>query len=77
MDTPELQATISKGRGISQRVRGLDDSVAKILPEISVSNGRLVTREQCAQLCGRGVVVELLLVPVESLRQVRYWTIAL
>ncbi|TFA99562.1 hypothetical protein CCMA1212_008577 [Trichoderma ghanense] len=77
MGTPEFQAALEKGRGIYQRARGLDDSVTKILREIGVGKGRLVTREQCAQLCGRAVVVELLLVPVECLRQVRYWTIAL
>ncbi|PTB62068.1 hypothetical protein BBK36DRAFT_1130070 [Trichoderma citrinoviride] len=77
MGTPEFQAAFEKGRGIYQRAWGLDDSVTKVLEEIGVSKGELVTREQCAQLCGRAVVVELLLVPVECLRQVQYWTIAL
>ncbi|KAL7919281.1 hypothetical protein ACQKWADRAFT_315830 [Trichoderma austrokoningii] len=60
MGTPEFQTAINKGRGIFQRARGLDDSVAKTLKEIGVRKGRLATREQCAQLCGRAVVVELL-----------------
>ncbi|KAH0494693.1 hypothetical protein TgHK011_008284 [Trichoderma gracile] len=77
MGTPEFQAATVQGRGIYQRARGLDDTVARILKDIGVSKGRLVTREQCAQLCSRAIVVELLLVPVECLRQVRYWTIAL
>ncbi|KAL7807168.1 hypothetical protein V8C44DRAFT_337873 [Trichoderma aethiopicum] len=77
MGTPEFQVVVDKGRGIYQRARRLDDSVTKVLRETGVSKGRLVTREQCAQLCGRAVVIELLLVPVECLRQVRYWTVAL
>ncbi|KAJ4855454.1 uncharacterized protein T069G_11012 [Trichoderma breve] len=77
MGTPEFRAATEKGRAISQRARGLEDSVAKILKEVGVREGRLVTREQCAQLCRRAVVVELLLVPVECLRQIRYWMIAL
>lgn len=77
MGTPEFQAAVAKGRGIYQRARGLDDAITKVLRETGVRKGRLVTREQCAQLCGRVVVVEPLLVPVECLRQVRYWTIAL
>jgi hypothetical protein len=39
--------------------------------------GGCVTQQQCAQLCECAVVVELLPVPVECLRQVRYWAIAL
>ncbi|KAK1238467.1 hypothetical protein MKX07_006613 [Trichoderma sp. CBMAI-0711] len=77
MGTPEFQAAVKKGRGIYQRASELDDAVTKALKDIGVRKGRLVTREQCAQLCSRAVVVELLLVPVECLRQVRYWTIAL
>lgn len=32
--TPEFQAAISRGRGVYQRTRGLDDSVLKFLKEI-------------------------------------------
>jgi len=77
MGTPSFQAAIQKGRSIHKRAQELDDSVAKVLKEIGVRQGKLVTRQQCAQLCERAMVVELLLVPVECLRQVRYWTIAL
>lgn len=72
---PEFQAGNSRWQGIYQRARGLDDSIAKLLKEIGVRKGRLVAREQCAQLCECAVVIELLL--VESLRQGRYLTIAL
>ncbi|KAL7912370.1 hypothetical protein GGI35DRAFT_313071 [Trichoderma velutinum] len=77
MGTPEFKNATEKGRAIYQRARGLNDSIANILKEIDVRGGRLVTREQCAELCRRAVVVELLLVPVECLRQMRYWTNAL
>lgn len=77
MGTARFQAAIEHGRGIHKRAQGLGDSVANVLKEVSVREGRLLTQRQCAQLCERGVVVELLLVPVECLRQVRYWTVAL
>lgn len=77
MGTTKFQAAIERGKGIHKRAQGLHDCVAKVLNEVGVREGKLLTQRQCAQLCERAVVVELLLMPVECLRQVRYWTIAL
>ncbi|KAF5705848.1 hypothetical protein FGLOB1_7745 [Fusarium globosum] len=77
METPEFQALLKQGRGIHQRAQGLEDQVARVLKDIGVREGKSLTPRECAQLCERAVVVELLLIPVECIRQVRYWTIAL
>ncbi|KAK7229796.1 hypothetical protein V2G26_001966 [Clonostachys chloroleuca] len=75
MGTPSFRAAIDQGRGIHRRAQALEDELAKVLKEVGVGEGKLMTPRQCAQLCIRAVVVELLLVPVECLRQVRYWPI--
>ncbi|KPM42481.1 hypothetical protein AK830_g4056 [Neonectria ditissima] len=77
MGSPRFQTAVEQGRGIHRRAQGLDDAVAKVLKEVGVDERKPLSQAQCAQLCQRAVVVELLLVPVECLRQVRYWTIAL
>ncbi|RHZ67384.1 uncharacterized protein CDV56_109626 [Aspergillus thermomutatus] len=73
--TARFQAAIEQAQGIHQRAQGLADSIAKELAQIGVKKGKLVTQQQCIQLCESGAVIELLLLPVESLRQVRYWTL--
>ncbi|KAF5670061.1 hypothetical protein FHETE_4744 [Fusarium heterosporum] len=70
----EFQVAIRQGRDIHKRAQGLEDGVAKVLAEVGVRHGKTVTPRQCTQLCQRAVVVELQLVPVECLRQVRFWT---
>ncbi|GKU04421.1 hypothetical protein FLAG1_07120 [Fusarium langsethiae] len=67
--TPEFQAAIQLGRGIHKRAQGLEDGVAKVLGEVGVRHGKIVSPRQCTQLCQRAVVVELQLVPIECLRQ--------
>ncbi|EAW12960.1 uncharacterized protein ACLA_013970 [Aspergillus clavatus NRRL 1] len=75
LGTARFQAVIEQGRGIHRRAQGLDDSISKLLTQIGVRKGGLVTQQQCMQLCQSGVVAELLLMPVECLRQVRHWTL--
>jgi len=74
LGTSEFQAAIQQGREIHKRAQGLEDGVAKVLAEVGVRHGRTVTGRQCSQLCQRGIVIELQLVPIETLRQVRFWT---
>ncbi|OBS23325.1 hypothetical protein FPOA_03874 [Fusarium poae] len=74
MGTPEFRAAIQQGRAIHKRAHGLEDEVTKVLNEVGVRHGKIVTPRQCTQLCQRAVVIELQLVPIECLRQVRFWT---
>lgn len=70
---PRLQEVLQKARGLHNRAQGLDDSIEKVLNGLKISHMDVLTVEQCEALCQSGAVVELLLVPVETLRELQYW----
>ncbi|XEV01244.1 hypothetical protein FSHL1_006531 [Fusarium sambucinum] len=70
---PKLYSFIQEARGIHNRAQGLVDTVQRKLDQLGVSKDKHVTTEQCVGLCQSGVVVELLLFPVENLRELQYW----
>ncbi|KAF4459910.1 hypothetical protein FALBO_13326 [Fusarium albosuccineum] len=73
LGNPKLPGILQQARSIHQRAQGLTDTIQRKLDQIGVSNDKSVTIEQCAGLCKSGVVVELLLYPVENLRELQYW----
>ncbi|KAH7236518.1 hypothetical protein BKA59DRAFT_406096 [Fusarium tricinctum] len=70
---PKLFSFIEEARGIHNRAQGLVDTIQRKLDHLGVSRAQHVTAEQCVGLCQSGVVVELLLFPVENLRELQYW----
>ncbi|KAM0235345.1 hypothetical protein ACHAP5_009740 [Fusarium lateritium] len=70
---PKLYSFIQEARGIHNRAQGLVDTIQRKLDQLGVSKDKHVTTEQCVGLCQSGVVVELLLFPVENLRELQYW----
>ncbi|PTD06152.1 hypothetical protein FCULG_00012295 [Fusarium culmorum] len=73
MGDPKLYSFIQEARGIHNRAQSLVDTIQWKLDQLGVSQDKHVTTEQCVGLCQSGVVVELLLFPVESLRELQYW----
>ncbi|CAF3506599.1 unnamed protein product [Fusarium graminearum] len=73
MGDPKLYSFIQEARGIHNRAQGLVDTIQRKLDHLGISKDKHVTTEQCVGLCQSGVVVELLLFPVESLRELQYW----
>ncbi|KAJ5646744.1 hypothetical protein N7490_003116 [Penicillium lividum] len=73
--TPRFQTVLEQGRGIHRRSQDLRNCVALVLQELGVRSGKRVTPQQCSRLCEHALVVELVLMPVETLRQVRAWSI--
>jgi hypothetical protein len=58
---------------IIERSHNLIERVGKVLKAHNVSNGTYLTFKQCEELIEAGVVVELLLLPMERLRDVIQW----
>ncbi|RPA86776.1 hypothetical protein BJ508DRAFT_357872 [Ascobolus immersus RN42] len=66
---------VEKAISVIERMDDVPAEVEKILENLGVRRGVDVTHEMCEELCLSGVVAELILLPVETLREVQIWNL--
>jgi hypothetical protein len=71
---PTLYSFIQEARGIHNRAQEFVGTIQRKLDRMGISKDKHITADQCVKLCESGVVVELLLFPIRTLRELQYWS---